>query len=64
MPQYNKLLDIQFERFQMMPVDLHFGLFWSASIPTMSWFEEVTSHNRDIKLRVILVYQVIGETEG
>ncbi len=42
MSQYNKLSDIQYARFQILPVDLHFGLFWSAGIPTMiltnSWF--------------------------
>ncbi len=35
MSQYNKLSDIQYARFQILPVDLHFGLFWSAGIPTM-----------------------------
>ncbi len=35
MSQYNKLSDIQYSRFQMLPGDLHFGLFWSAGIPTM-----------------------------
>ncbi len=36
LPQYNKLSDIQYARFQILPVYLHFGLFWSADIPTMS----------------------------
>ncbi len=36
MSQCNKLSDIQYARFQILPVDLHFGLFWSAGIPTMS----------------------------
>ncbi len=31
-----KLFDIQYARFQILHVDLHFGLFWSASIPTMT----------------------------
>ncbi len=35
MSQYNKLSDIQYARFQISPVDLHFGHFWSAGIPTM-----------------------------
>ncbi len=35
MSQYNKLSDIQHARFQILPVDLNFGLFWSAGIPTM-----------------------------
>ncbi len=35
MPQYNKLSDIQYARFQILPVDVHFGLIWSAGIPTM-----------------------------
>ncbi len=35
MSKYNKLSDIQYARFQILPVDLHFGLFWSAGIPTM-----------------------------
>ncbi len=35
MSQYNKLSDIQYARFQILHVDLHFGLFWSADIPTM-----------------------------
>ncbi len=35
MSQYNKLSDIQYARFQILPVNLHFGLFWSAGIPTM-----------------------------
>ncbi len=35
MSEYNKLSDIQYARFQILPVDLHFGLFWSAGIPTM-----------------------------
>ncbi len=30
-----KLSDIQYARFQILPVDLYFGLFWSAGIPTM-----------------------------
>ncbi len=34
MSQYNKLSDIQYASFQILPVDLHFGLFWSAGIPT------------------------------
>ncbi len=33
--QYNKLSDIQYGRFQILPVDLHVGLFWIAGIPTM-----------------------------
>ncbi len=33
--QYNKLSDIQYARFQILPVYLHFGQFWSAGIPTM-----------------------------
>ncbi len=36
MSQYNKLSDIQYVRFQILPVDLHFGLLLSAGIPTMS----------------------------
>ncbi len=36
MSQYNKLSNIQYARFQILPVDLHFGLFWSAGIPTMT----------------------------
>ncbi len=35
MSQYNKLSDIQYARFQILPVDHHFGLFWSAGISTM-----------------------------
>ncbi len=38
MSQYNKISDIQhvqYAGFQLLPVDLHFGLFWSAGIPTM-----------------------------
>ncbi len=35
MSQYNKLSHIQYATFQILPVDLHFGLFWSAGIPTM-----------------------------
>ncbi len=36
MSQYNKLSEIQYARFQILPVDLHFGLFWSSgSIATM-----------------------------
>ncbi len=35
MSQYNKLSDIQYARFQILPVDVHFGLFWSAGIHTM-----------------------------
>ncbi len=35
MSQYNKLSDIKYARFQILPVDLHFELFWSAGIPTM-----------------------------
>ncbi len=35
MSQYNKLSDIQYERFEILPVDFHFGLFWSAGIPNM-----------------------------
>ncbi len=29
------LSDIQYARFQILPVDLHSGQFWSAGIPTM-----------------------------
>ncbi len=29
MSQYNKLSDIQYARFQILPVDLHFGLLVS-----------------------------------
>ncbi len=36
MSQCNKLSNIQYARFQILPVDLHFGLFWSADIPTMN----------------------------
>ncbi len=32
MSQYNKLSAIQYARFQILPVELHFGLFW------VSWF--------------------------
>ncbi len=35
MSQYNKLSDIQYATFQILPVDLHFGVFWPAGIPTM-----------------------------
>ncbi len=35
MSPYNKLSHIQYARFQILPVDIHFGLFWSAGIPTM-----------------------------
>ncbi len=35
MSQYNKPSDIKYARFQILPVDLHFGLFWSTGIPTM-----------------------------
>ncbi len=35
MCHYNQLSDIQYARFQILPVDLHFGLFWSAGIPTL-----------------------------
>ncbi len=41
MSQYNKLTDIQYAKFQILLVDLHFGLFWSAGIPIM----DKTSHN-------------------
>ncbi len=37
MSQYNKLSNIQYARFQILSVDLYFGLFWSAGIPTMRW---------------------------
>ncbi len=36
MSLYNKLSDIQYARFQTLSVELHFGLFWSAGIPTMN----------------------------
>ncbi len=36
MSLYNKLSDIQYARFQILPEDLHFGPFWSAVIPTMT----------------------------
>ncbi len=35
MSHYNKLSHIQYARFQILYVDLHFGLFWSGGIPTM-----------------------------
>ncbi len=31
----NKISDIQYSRFQILHVDLHFALFWSAGIPTI-----------------------------
>ncbi len=31
----DKISNIQYARFHILPVDLHFGLFWSACIPTM-----------------------------
>ncbi len=37
MSQYNKLSDIQYAKFHIRPVDLHFGLFWSAGIPIMPY---------------------------
>ncbi len=33
MSQYNKLSDIQYAIFQILPFDPHFRLFWSAGIP-------------------------------
>ncbi len=33
--QHNKLSDFQYARFQILIVHLHFGLFWSASIPAV-----------------------------
>ncbi len=35
MSQYNKLYNIQYARFYILPVDLHFGLFWLGGIPNM-----------------------------
>ncbi len=37
MSQYNKLSNIQYARFQILPLDLNFGLFWSAGIPTIHY---------------------------
>ncbi len=33
MSQYNKLSDIQYARLQILPVDLHFGLFGQLVFP-------------------------------
>ncbi len=35
MSQYNEPSNIQYARFQILPVDLHFELFWSVGIPTI-----------------------------
>ncbi len=35
MGENNKLAGIQHVKFQILPVHLNFGLFWSAGIPTM-----------------------------
>ncbi len=35
MSQYNKISDIQYARYQILAVNLDFGLFWSGGIPTM-----------------------------
>ncbi len=39
MSQYNKLSNIQYARFQILPVDLHFRLFWSAGIPPYNYIQ-------------------------
>ncbi len=54
MSQYNKLSDIQYVRFQTLPVDLHFGLFWSAGIPTMIQEKEVILISLFIKAVILL----------
>ncbi len=41
MSQYNKLSDIQYAKFQILPVDLHFGLFWSAGHVTMNKLPDI-----------------------
>ncbi len=40
MSQCNQLSNIQYAKFQILPVDLHFGLFWSADIPTIIHTEQ------------------------
>ncbi len=35
MSQYNKLYDFQYARLQILPDDLHCGLFGLGGIPTM-----------------------------
>ncbi len=35
MSQYNKLSDLQYATLHILAVHSHFGLFWSAGIPTI-----------------------------
>ncbi len=55
MSQYNKLSYIQYARFQLLPVDLHFGLFWSAGIPNMHVEQLVLSGQSPWPPHVVLV---------
>ncbi len=56
MSQYNKLPDIQYARFQILPVDFHFGLFCSAGIPTVTKLSYSLSSN--VRL---LIHMLKGE---
>ncbi len=65
MSQYNKLSDIQYARFQILPMDIHFRLFWSAGIPTMVVLSELactiymTSLAAEIaKMLLIIINQI------
>ncbi len=46
MSKYNKLSDIEYARFQILPVDLYFWLFWSAGISTVLYGKDKQQQNR------------------
>ncbi len=68
--QYNKLSNIQYARFQILPVDLHFRLFWSAGIPPWVclnmkvyeyrslWLNVSTSGSGD-QMRVLMIWRFL-----
>ncbi len=38
MSKYNQVSDIQYARFQILHVDLHSGLIWSAMLTDINYF--------------------------
>ncbi len=62
MSQYNKLSDIQYARFHILPMDLHFETVWSAGITTMyvGWFEIITTHIAKVEQLMCIVIDILN----
>ncbi len=59
MSQYNKLSNYQHARFQILSVHLHFGLFWSAGIPTIMEDDAILNDSlekpREPRVRIVIL---------